>query len=346
MSKSARAAYAAAGVDVDAGDALVERIKPLAKATARPGVAGGIGGFGGLFDLAAAGHEGSLLVASTDGVGTKLRLAIELGSHRGVGIDLVAMCANDVLAQGAEPLLFLDYYATGRLDVDAAAEVIAGIAEGCRLAGCALLGGETAEMPGHYQGADYDLAGFVVGAVPRARLLPREVPAGAALVALASSGAHANGYSLIRRIAADRGWDAASAFEGGTLGEALLAPTRIYVRPVLDTLERFAEAVLGIAHITGGGLTGNVPRMLGEGRTARIARDRLFHHPVMALLKADGGLSDAEMEATFNCGAGLVIAVAGDAADGVVSHLNALGERAAIVGEVVLSDGPPSCEIE
>lgn len=346
MSQSPRAAYAAAGVDVDAGEALVERIKPLAKATDRPGVTGAIGGFGGLFDLAAAGHEGSLLVASTDGVGTKLRLAIELGMHRGVGVDLVAMCVNDVLAQGAEPLLFLDYYATGRLEVDAAAEVIAGIADGCREAGCALLGGETAEMPGHYQGRDYDLAGFVLGAVPRARLLPREVPAGAALVALASSGAHSNGYSLIRRIAASRGWDYASAFEGRTLGEALMEPTRIYVRPVLSALERFGEAIRGVAHITGGGLTGNVPRMLGSGRTARIERARLFGHPVMALLKAEGGLSDAEMEATFNCGAGLVLAVASDQADGVAAHLEALGERAAIVGEVAASDGPPACEIE
>jgi phosphoribosylformylglycinamidine cyclo-ligase len=346
MSETPRARYAAAGVDVDAGEALVERIKPLAAATARPGLSGAIGGFGGLFDLSAAGHDGSLLVASADGVGTKLRLAIDLSLHRGVGVDLVAMCANDVLAQGAEPLFFLDYFATGKLEVDVASDVVAGIAEGCREAGCALLGGETAEMPGHYAGGDYDLAGFVLGAVARDRLLPRDVPAGAVLVALASSGLHSNGYSLVRRIATERGWDFGRSFGETTLGAALMAPTRIYVRPVLAALERFGDGIFGIAHITGGGLTGNVPRMLPEGRVARIERGRLFRHPMMDFVQQEGGLSDAQMEATFNCGAGLVLAVAREVADGVAAHLEAAGERAAILGEVCACDGPPSCEIE
>jgi len=279
-------------------------------------------------------------------VGTKLRLAVELGRHRGVGIDLVAMCVNDVLAQGAEPLFFLDYYATGRLEVDAAAEVVSGIAEGCRAAGCALLGGETAEMPGHYAAGDYDLAGFVVGAVPRGRVLPRaSLSAGDVLLGLASSGAHANGFSLIRKIAAERRWDFASPFDGATLGEALLAPTRIYVRPVRTALAAHGEAVKGIAHITGGGITGNVPRMLPGHLGARIDRGTLFASPVMDLIRAEGGLDDAAMEATFNCGLGLVVASAPDAVDGVLATLRAEGERAAVVGNVVERGDGPACAV-
>ncbi len=339
-----RARYAAAGVNVEAGDSLVERIKPAAASTARSGCTPSLGGFAGLFDLSAAGHSGSLLVASTDGVGTKLRLAVETGMHRGVGIDLVAMCVNDVLAQGAEPLMFLDYYATGKLEVAAAAEIVEGIAEGCRQAGCALVGGETAEMPGHYAAGDYDLAGFVVGAVPRDRVLPQGVAAGDVLVALASSGAHSNGYSLIRRLAADKGWDLSAPFEDTTSAEALMAPTRIYVKPVLAAVA--AHAVHGIAHITGGGLTGNVPRMLPDDLAAAIDRSALPPSKLMALIAEEGGLSPAEMEATFNCGTGLVMAVAPDAADAVVADLEAAGETAVAVGTVVRREGDgPQCLI-
>ncbi|MBJ3777399.1 phosphoribosylformylglycinamidine cyclo-ligase [Acuticoccus mangrovi] len=336
MSENPRAHYAAAGVNVDAGDALVDRIKPFAAATARPGSSPSLGGFGGLFDLAAAGHAGSLLVAATDGVGTKLRLAVDLGVHEGVGIDLVAMCVNDVIAQGAEPLIFLDYYATGVLDVDAAAAVIRGIAEGCRQAGCALVGGETAEMPGHYKPGDYDLAGFVVGAVARDAVLPRDTVAeGDVLLGLASSGAHSNGYSLIRKLAAECSWSMEEPFGETTLGAALLAPTRIYVKSVLTALKAHGAAVKGIAHITGGGITGNVPRMLPTGLAAEIERGALFRHPLMEFIKSEGDLDDASMEATFNCGVGLVVAVAPEAADAVATTLGEAGESARIIGRVV-----------
>ncbi|ORE95673.1 phosphoribosylaminoimidazole synthetase [Stappia sp. 22II-S9-Z10] len=332
-----RARYAAAGVNVEAGDTLVDRIKPAAKSTARPGSNPSLGGFAGLFDLGEAGHAGSLLVASTDGVGTKLRLAVETGLHKGVGIDLVAMCVNDVLAQGAEPLMFLDYYATGKLEVEAAAEIVEGIAEGCRQAGCALVGGETAEMPGHYAPGDYDLAGFVVGAVKRERVLPAGVAAGDVLIGLASSGAHSNGYSLIRRIAAERAWNLAAMFGDVTLAEALMAPTRIYVKPVLAAAA--AHPVHGIAHITGGGLTGNVPRMLPETLTAKIDRAALPASPLMDFLAAEGKMSPAEMEATFNCGTGLVMAVAAEAADAVIADLTAAGETAVAIGQVAAREG-------
>ena len=340
-------AYAAAGVDVAAGDALVERIKPLARSTARAGAEPSLGGFGAAFDLAAAGHRDSLLVASTDGVGTKLRLATDLGDHSGIGIDLVAMCVNDVIAQGAEPLFFLDYYATGALDVEAAATVVAGIAAGCREAGCALIGGETAEMPGHYAKGDYDLAGFVVGAAARANLLPRPtLAAGDVLLALPSSGAHSNGYSLIRKLAAEGGWDFDEPFGDATLGAALLAPTRIYVRPVLAALKAHGEAIKAVAHITGGGITGNVPRMFPDTLGAEISRAALPAQPVMQLLKDRGGLTDSAMEATFNCGIGLVVAVAEEAAADVRTTLKAAGEDARIVGRLVVRrDGMPACDI-
>ncbi|MEM8852622.1 MAG: phosphoribosylformylglycinamidine cyclo-ligase [Pseudomonadota bacterium] len=341
-----RAAYTQAGVNVAAGDALVDRIKPFAKATARPGSNPALGGFGGLFDLGAAGHAGSLLVAATDGVGTKLRLAIDLGAHDTVGIDLVAMCVNDILAQGAEPLFFLDYYATGGLNVDEAAAVVKGIAEGCRQAGCALLGGETAEMPGHYAGRDYDLAGFAVGAVPRDAVLPRAtIGAGDVLLALPSTGAHSNGFSLIRKVAAERGWSMDAPFEGTTLGKALMAPTAIYVKPVLAALAEHGAAVKGIAHITGGGLSGNVPRMLPDGTAAAIHRSRLPHHPLMAFLKDQSGLSDTAMEATFNCGVGLVVAVAPDAADAIAATLSRHHQPSTPIGEVVGHNGAAQCLI-
>ena len=329
-------AYAAAGVNVAAGDALVDTIKPFAAATKRPGAVSSLGGFGAAFDLKAAGHGDSVLIASTDGVGTKLRLATDLGDHTGVGIDLVAMCVNDILAQGAEPLFFLDYYATGALDVAAAATVIKGIAAGCELAGCALIGGETAEMPGHYAPGDYDLAGFAVGAAPRERLLPRpDVAAGDVLIALPSAGVHSNGFSLVRKLAADGRIDYAAPFGDGTVGAALLKPTRIYVKPVLAALRAEDGAIKGIAHITGGGLTGNVPRMLPEGLAAAIDRAALPVHPLMTLLKAAGDLSDGTMEATFNCGTGLVLAVAAGREAAVMDALAAAGESPALIGSIV-----------
>jgi len=347
MSQDPLKAYAEAGVDVAAGDRLVDRIKPFAAATSRPGALPALGGFGAAFDLGAAGHEGSLLIASTDGVGTKLRLATDLGRHEGIGIDLVAMCVNDILAQGAEPLFFLDYYATGALDVAAAATVVESIAAGCRDAGCALIGGETAEMPGHYAKDDYDLAGFSVGAVKRENLLPRNtLTEGDVLIGLPSSGAHSNGYSLIRKLAADNAWDMNAPFEGTTLGEALLAPTRIYVRPVLAALKRHGAALKAVAHITGGGLTGNVPRILPDGLAAKIDRSALPRNAVMAFLKQSAGLTDETMEATFNCGTGLVIAVAADDADAIAATLRDQGEAPAIIGTLFKrGDGAEACLI-
>ncbi|MFN6978159.1 MAG: phosphoribosylformylglycinamidine cyclo-ligase, partial [Gemmobacter sp.] len=264
--------YAAAGVDIDAGNALVERIGPMAARTARAGTVAGLGGFGALFDLKAAGYADPILVAATDGVGTKLRLAIDTGILGGVGIDLVAMCVNDLVCQGAEPLFFLDYFATGRLDVEKAAAVIEGIAQGCAAAGCALVGGETAEMPGMYHGGDFDLAGFAVGAMERGAALPQSVAAGDVLLGLGSNGVHSNGFSLVRRVAAAAGlgWDAPAPFGPGTLGAALLAPTRLYVRPALAAIR--AGGVHALAHITGGGLTENLPRVLPEGLGAAIDR--------------------------------------------------------------------------
>jgi phosphoribosylaminoimidazole synthetase len=329
--------YAEAGVDIDAGNALVERIKPLAKSTRRAGAEASLGGFGALFDLKAAGYEDPLLVTTTDGVGTKLKVAIETGIHDTVGIDLVGMCVNDLLAQGAEPLMFLDYYATGKLDVDAAAAVVAGIAEGCRQAGCALVGGETAEMPGMYQAGDYDMAGFCVGAVDRGKVLPRldEQRAGDLLVGLASSGPHSNGYSLIRRIVERSGlaWDAAAPFaDGQTLAQALLAPTRIYVKSVLPHLK--AGQVTGLAHITGGGLVENPPRAIAEGLVPRFDWDAWSPPPVFDWLQQAGGVSDQEMRRTFNCGVGLVLIVKPDDIAIVLETFAREGEDAFVVGEL------------
>jgi phosphoribosylformylglycinamidine cyclo-ligase len=329
--------YAQAGVDIDAGNALVERIKPLAKSTRRAGAEASLGGFGALFDLKAAGYVDPLLVTTTDGVGTKLKVAIETGLHGTVGIDLVGMCVNDLLAQGAEPLMFLDYYATGKLDVEAAAAVVAGIAEGCRQANCALVGGETAEMPGMYAEGDYDMAGFCVGAVDRDKVLPRlgDQKEGDILIGIGSSGPHSNGYSLIRRIVERSGlaWDAAAPFaEGKTLAEALLEPTRIYIRTVLPHLK--VGRVKGLAHITGGGLIENPPRAIADGLVARFDWSAWALPPVFEWLQEVGGVSEAEMRRTFNCGVGLVLVVdTHDLAD-VLEGLVRADEDAFVVGEL------------
>ncbi|HEY8574623.1 phosphoribosylformylglycinamidine cyclo-ligase [Phenylobacterium sp.] len=329
--------YAQAGVDIDAGNALVERIKPLAKATRRPGAEASLGGFGALFDLKAAGYDDPLLVSTTDGVGTKLKVAIETAIHDTVGIDLVGMCVNDLLAQGAEPLLFLDYFATGKLDVEAAATVVAGIAEGCRQANCALVGGETAEMPGMYADGDYDMAGFCVGAVDRDKVLPRlgDQKAGDILIGLASSGPHSNGYSLVRRIVERSGlaWEAPCPFEDGkTLAQALLAPTRIYIQTVLPHLK--AGRVLGLAHITGGGLIENPPRAIREGLVPKFDWNAWALPPVFEWLQQTGGVADHEMRRTFNCGVGLVLIVDTHDLPDVLEGLVRAGEDAFVIGEL------------
>ena len=329
--------YAQAGVDIDAGEALVEAIKPLAKATRRPGAEASLGGFGALFDLKAAGFDDPLLVSTTDGVGTKLKIAIETGLHDGIGIDLVAMCVNDLLAQGAEPLLFLDYFATGKLDVEAAKRVVAGIAEGCKLAGAALVGGETAEMPGMYGPGDYDLAGFSVGAVDRGSVLPRladERP-GDLMVGLASSGPHSNGYSLIRRIVQTTGlrWDAPAPFSPGQgLAEALMAPTRIYVKSVLPLMK--AGLIKGGAHITGGGMIENPPRAIAEGLEPVFDWSAWALPPVFGWLQQAGGLDDRELRRTFNCGVGFVLIVAPQDLDPLFEGLLAAGEAPFVCGEL------------
>ena len=329
--------YAQAGVDIDAGEALVEAIKPLAKATRRPGAEASLGGFGALFDLKAAGYDDPLLVSTTDGVGTKLRIAIETGLHDTIGIDLVAMCVNDLLAQGAEPLLFLDYFATGRLDVAAARRVVAGIAEGCKLAGAALVGGETAEMPGMYAAGDYDLAGFSVGAVDRGAVLPRldDQRAGDLLIGLASSGPHSNGYSLVRKIVEVSGlaWDAPSPFSPDqSLAEALLAPTRIYVKGVLPLMK--AGLVKGGAHITGGGMIENPPRAIADGLEPVFDWSAWSLPPVFAWLQKVGGLDDHELRRTFNCGVGFMLIVAPDDLDALFRGLLDAGEAPFVCGEL------------
>jgi phosphoribosylformylglycinamidine cyclo-ligase len=328
--------YAQAGVDIDAGNALVEAIKPLAKATRRPGAEAGLGGFGALFDLKAAGYSDPLLVSTTDGVGTKLKIAIETGLHDTVGIDLVAMCVNDLLAQGAEPLLFLDYFATGKLDVETATRVVAGIAEGCKQAGAALVGGETAEMPGMYADGEYDLAGFTVGAVDRDGVLPKldAQRAGDVLIGIGSSGPHSNGYSLVRRIVerSGLGWDAKSPFGEGTLAQALMAPTRIYVKSILPLIQ--AGRVKGGAHITGGGLIENPPRAIAEGLVPRIDWNAWELPPVFDWLQKTGGVSDHEMRRTFNCGIGFMLICAPSDAEPVLAALLNAGEDAFVCGEL------------
>jgi phosphoribosylformylglycinamidine cyclo-ligase len=336
--------YRDAGVDIDAGSALVERIKPLAAATARSGVVTGLGGFGALFELPWGRYRQPVLVSGTDGVGTKLKLAIELGRHDGVGIDLVAMCANDILVAGAEPLFFLDYYATGHLDLEVATAVITGIAEGCKRAGCALTGGETAEMPGMYAPGDYDLAGFCVGIAEKDALItPDRVHPGDLLIALASSGPHSNGYSLIRKVLEVSGADAAQPLAGSTpaatLGDLLMAPTRIYVKPVLALMERLR--VHAMAHITGGGLVENLPRVLPDGVKAVVDLGSWRRPAIFDWLQRQGGIADAEMLRTFNCGIGLVLCVAKADAQQACNALNAAGEQAWVLGQVARDDRGP-----
>ncbi|MCI4643180.1 MAG: phosphoribosylformylglycinamidine cyclo-ligase [Hyphomonadaceae bacterium] len=331
--------YRDAGVDIEAGNALVDAIGPMAKATARSGVMGGLGGFGALFDLKAAGYDDPVLVSGTDGVGTKLMLAFATGHHNTIGIDLVAMCANDVLAQGAEPLFFLDYFATGKLEAGVAEQVVSGIAEGCRQAGCALIGGETAEMPGMYPPGHYDLAGFVVGAVNRDRMLPRHdaMHAGDVLIGLTSSGPHSNGYSLIRKVVERAGVDLAApcSFASGTWGEVLLSPTRLYSKPVLPLIK--AGLVKGLAHITGGGLTENAPRMCPAHLAPSIDYEAWSPPAIFDWLATEGGIEDTEMRRTFNLGIGMVLAVDKTDADHVLESLRAAGEIPTLIGELAAS---------
>ena len=329
--------YRDAGVDIDAGEALVDAIRPMAAATRRPGADADLGGFGGLFDLRAAGFRDPVLVSGTDGVGTKLMLAFATGRHETIGIDLVAMCVNDVLAQGAEPLFFLDYFATGRLDTGVASKVVSGIARGCREAGCALIGGETAEMPGMYAPGHYDLAGFVVGAAERSDILPRtnDMAPGDILIALPSSGPHSNGYSLIRRIVERTGlsWQDCAPFDAtGKLGDALLAPTRIYVKSVLPLIRR--HQIKGLAHITGGGLTENAPRMCPDHLSPKIDYGSLRLPPVFQWLQRAGSLSEEEMRRTFNCGIGFVMAADRAMAGEVMDSLVKAGEAPFVIGEL------------
>ncbi|MEO6093573.1 MAG: phosphoribosylformylglycinamidine cyclo-ligase [Novosphingobium sp.] len=332
--------YAQSGVSIAAGNALVKAIGPLARATARPGADAELGGFGGFFDPRAAGYADPLLVAANDGVGTKVKLAIDHDRHDGIGIDCVAMCVNDLIVQGAEPLFFLDYFATGKLDPGIAERVIAGVAEGCRIAGCALIGGETAEMPGLYASGDYDLAGFSVGAVDRGRQLTgARVAAGDVLLGLASSGVHSNGFSLVRRLAADKGWrlDRPALFDPEQLLiDALIEPTRIYVRSLLPLLRE--QRIHALAHITGGGLLENVPRVLPAGLHAAIDADAWEQPRLMAFLQAQGNIEPGEMARTFNCGIGMVLAVAEGEAEGVSASLRTAGETVFAIGRIAAGE--------
>lgn len=331
--------YRDAGVDIDAGNALVERIKPAAAATQRPGVMDALGGFGALFDLRAAGYDDPILVAATDGVGTKLRIGIDTGHLDGLGQDLVAMCVNDLVCQGAEPLFFLDYFATGKLSVDEGARVVEGIARGCKAAGCALIGGETAEMPGMYHDGDFDLAGFAVGAMNRGSALPACVAEGDVLLGLASDGVHSNGYSLVRKVAERAGlaWSDAAPFADTTLGEALLTPTRLYVKPALAAIR--AGGVHALAHITGGGLTENLPRVLPKDLGADIDLGAWSLPPVFRWLAEAGGIEQAEMLKTFNSGIGMIVVVAADRADALAQLLASDGETVHRIGTVTAGAG-------
>jgi phosphoribosylformylglycinamidine cyclo-ligase len=328
--------YAQAGVSIDTGNALVKAIGPAARSTSRPGAEVSLGGFGGFFDLKAAGYSDPLLVAANDGVGTKLKLAIETGRHEGIGIDLVAMCANDLIVQGAEPLFFLDYYATGKLDPVVAVAVVESIAEGCRQAGCALIGGETAEMPGMYGAGDYDLAGFCVGAVDRDKVLTGEsIAFGDLILGLASSGVHSNGFSLVRRIIEREGWDLGQTLpsdDGKTLGELLLSPTRIYVRSLLPLVQQ--GKIKGLAHITGGGIIENIPRVLPDNCHAIIDTAAWRLAPVFAMLQQGGSIEPGEMARTFNCGIGMAVVVDAATRDEVVRHLEGAGETVFEIGRI------------
>jgi phosphoribosylformylglycinamidine cyclo-ligase len=343
MSTDNRYTYEKAGVSIDAGNRLVKAIGPLVKATMRPGADGEIGGFGGFFDPRAAGYSDPLLVAGNDGVGTKLKLAIEHDCHDTVGIDLVAMCVNDLIVQGAEPLFFLDYFATGKLETGVAERVIAGIAQGCQQAGCALIGGETAEMPGMYAAGDYDLAGFCVGAVERGEQVTGErVAPGHVLLGLASSGVHSNGFSLVRRLAADRAWDMEAGFgDRGTLLDALIEPTRIYVKSLLPVVR--GGKIDALAHITGGGLLENIPRVLPQGAHAVVDAGAWDQPALMSFLQEQGNIEPGEMARTFNCGIGMVLAVQPELASEVVAELEEAGEDVVHVGEI--AEGPRGCTV-
>jgi phosphoribosylformylglycinamidine cyclo-ligase len=333
--------YADAGVDIDAGNDMVEQIKPLVRSTRRPGADAEIGGFGGLFDLKAAGFVDPILVAANDGVGTKVKIAIESGIHGTVGIDLVAMCVNDLIVQGAEPLFFLDYYATGKLRPGVGVEIVRGIADGCRQAGCALIGGETAEMPGMYAGDDYDLAGFSVGAVERGGVLPSGVAPGQIVLGLASSGVHSNGFSLVRRIVAREGlaWNVPAPFQpADTLARALLTPTRIYVKAVLKVLKEIG-GITGLVHITGGGFTDNIPRVLPDHVAVRLDLAAIAAPPVFRWLASAGGVSERDMLRTFNCGIGMAVIVDAAKADAVAAAFIAAGEQCVRLGETVARAG-------
>jgi phosphoribosylformylglycinamidine cyclo-ligase len=337
--------YKDAGVDIDAGNALVERIKGVAKRTRRPEVMAGLGGFGALCELPE-GYRQPVLVSGTDGVGTKLRLAMDLGKHDTIGIDLVGMCVNDLIVAGAEPLFFLDYYATGKLNVDVAADVVTGIGAGCELAGCALVGGETAEMPGMYEGDDYDLAGFCVGVAEKSELIDgSKVSAGDALIGIASSGPHSNGYSLIRKIIEVSGADLQQDCGGQSLADALMAPTRIYVKPLLALIK--AMPVHALSHITGGGLLENIPRVLPDNAKAVIDTNAWSLPPVFQWLQAAGNVETREMYRTFNCGIGMIIAVPAERADEAIAHLQQAGEQAQLVGHIsAASDGEEQVQLD
>lgn len=331
--------YKDAGVDIDAGNALVDRIKGVAKRTTRPEVMGGLGGFGALCQLPS-GYREPVLVSGTDGVGTKLRLAMDLGRHDTIGIDLVAMCVNDLVVAGAEPLFFLDYYATGKLDVDIAADVVTGIGEGCEQAGCALVGGETAEMPGMYEGSDYDLAGFCVGVVEKSEILDgKKVAEGDALLGIASSGPHSNGYSLIRKILEVSGASLDTDLGGTALGDALMAPTRIYVKSLLSLIKESGVPVHALSHITGGGLIENLPRVLPEGLAAKVDVASWSRPAVFDWLQQQGNVAEKEMHRVLNCGIGMVVVVPAEKADQARAHLQALGETVYRIGEIVARDG-------
>ncbi|MFC3853408.1 phosphoribosylformylglycinamidine cyclo-ligase [Salinispirillum marinum] len=331
--------YKDAGVDIDAGNQLVERIKSVSRRTHRAGVLGGLGGFGALFELPK-GYNEPVLVSGTDGVGTKLRLAMDLGRHDTIGIDLVAMCVNDLIVAGAEPLFFLDYYATGKLNVDIAADVVTGIGAGCELAGCALVGGETAEMPGMYEGEDYDLAGFCVGIAEKAKLIDgSKVQAGDVILGLPSSGPHSNGYSLIRKVLEVSGHSPEQSLGDTTLGEALMAPTRIYVKPLLAVLKE--HPIHAMSHITGGGFLENIPRVMPEDTKAVIHTDAWQRPAVFDWLQQEGNITDTEMYRTFNCGIGMVLVVPAAASDLIVSALQAEGEAPVILGSIEASEGAP-----
>jgi len=333
--------YAQAGVDIDAGNAMVDQIKPLVRATRRPGADAEIGGFGGLFDLKAAGFRDPILVAANDGVGTKVKIAIDTGIHDTIGIDLVAMCVNDIVVQGAEPLFFLDYFATGKLSPEVGVAIVKGIADGCRQAGCALIGGETAEMPGLYAKGDYDLAGFAVGAAERGTLLPRAVKAGDVLIGLPSSGVHSNGFSLVRRIVERSGlaWDAPAPFASGkSLARALLEPTRIYVKSLLKVLKA-GEGINALCHITGGGFPDNIPRVLPDGIGVRLDLGAIPVPPVFGWLARTGGVAEPEMLRTFNCGVGMIVVADAAQVEAVMGRLRDAGESPVRIGEAVAYDG-------